>query len=152
MLCSPPRSIDDVWRLFCNPLTASKTTLLKCIAELNVYQGGSVTLHGKTASEYGFPYYRTIVQYIPQRPSILAGTPLDFLRQCQGYAARRKRVADIANERPTIDPLDLAEDWGIQKTLWNRDWASLSGGEAQRLALAIGIGLGGADIILLDGE
>lgn len=117
-----------------------------------MYQGGRIALHGKTAKEYGYPYYRTLVQYIPQRASILAGTPLDFLRTCQNYASRKKRVKEIAGNRPSLDPMDIAEDWGIQKYLWNRDWGTLSGGEAQRIALAIGIGLGGADIILLDGE
>lgn len=117
-----------------------------------MYQRGRIALHGKTASDYGYPYYRTLVQYIPQRPSILAGTPLDFLKTCQGYASRKKRVKEIANDRVQLDPLDIAEEWGIQKFLWDRDWDTLSGGEAQRIALAIGIGLGGADIILLDGE
>ena len=116
-----------------------------------MYQKGRIALHGKTASEYGYPYYRTLVQYIPQRTSILAGTPLDFLKTCQGYASRKKRVKEISNDRPSLDPMDIAEEWGIQKFLWNRDWGTLSGGEAQRIALAIGIGLGGADIILLDG-
>lgn len=51
-----------------------------------------------------------------------------------------------------MDPLELAEQWGIDKILWSRDWSRLSGGEAQRIALAAAIGLGGADIILLDGE
>lgn len=34
--------------------------------------------------------------------------------------------------------------------LWTRDWATLSGGEGQRIALAIAVGIGGAEIILLD--
>jgi ABC-type Mn2+/Zn2+ transport system ATPase subunit len=36
--------------------------------------------------------------------------------------------------------------------LWDREWATLSGGEGQRIALAIAAGLPGAEVILLDGE
>jgi len=32
-----------------------------------------------------------------------------------------------------------------------REWGTLSGGEGQRLALAIALGLGGAEVVLLDG-
>lgn len=48
--------------------------------------------------------------------------------------------------------MGIAEDWGIVKPLWNREWSTLSGGEGQRIALAIAIGVGGAEIVLLDGE
>lgn len=33
-----------------------------------------------------------------------------------------------------------------------REWGTLSGGEGQRLALAIALGIGGAEVVLLDGE
>jgi alpha-D-ribose 1-methylphosphonate 5-triphosphate synthase subunit PhnL len=41
--------------------------------------------------------------------------------------------------------------WGIEKVLWDRAWADLSGGEAQRINLAIAVGLDVAEILLLDG-
>ena len=31
-------------------------------------------------------------------------------------------------------------------------WSTLSGGEAQRIALAIAVGIGGAEVVLLDGR
>lgn len=48
--------------------------------------------------------------------------------------------------------MELAASWGVDKVLWVRDWSSLSGGEGQRLALAIALAAGGAEIILLDGS
>jgi energy-coupling factor transporter ATP-binding protein EcfA2 len=36
--------------------------------------------------------------------------------------------------------------------MWGREWSTLSGGEGQRMALAIAIGLGGAEVVLLDGK
>lgn len=46
----------------------------------------------------------------------------------------------------------MAAEWGIDKVLWGREWQTLSGGEGQRLALAIAIGIGGAEVVLLDGK
>jgi ABC-type thiamine transport system ATPase subunit len=36
--------------------------------------------------------------------------------------------------------------------MWHRGWSTLSGGEGQRIALAIAVGVGGAEVVLLDGE
>lgn len=51
----------------------------------------------------------------------------------------------------SIDPLELAAEWGIEKTMWKREWGTLSGGEGQRIALAVAVGVGGAEVVLLDG-
>jgi ABC-type dipeptide/oligopeptide/nickel transport system ATPase subunit len=93
------------------------------------------------------------VQYIPQRPSLLPGTPLDFLTRIQSFASRRKSSSDSqGSDKDDLDPYTLAEEWGIPRTMWAREWSTLSGGEGQRIALAIAIGIGGAEVILLDGE
>ena len=47
--------------------------------------------------------------------------------------------------------LGLAASWGIAEETWDREFSSLSGGEAQRIALAVAVGLGGAEILILDG-
>ena len=46
----------------------------------------------------------------------------------------------------------MAREWGIDEELWDRNWGELSGGEAQRIALATGVGLRNAEILLLDGQ
>ncbi|KAJ2972360.1 hypothetical protein NUW54_g12286 [Trametes sanguinea] len=43
-----------------------------------------------------------------------------------------------------------SESWGIQRELWDRSWANLSGGEAQRIVLAIAVSLDTAEVLLLD--
>lgn len=103
----------------------------------------------------GIPTYRTLVQYIPQRPSLLPGTPLEFLTRIQSFSARSGRTSESSDgesgdERP--EPFRIAEEWGIPKTMWGREWSTLSGGEGQRVALAIAMGLGGAEVVLLDGR
>jgi len=47
--------------------------------------------------------------------------------------------------------MDVAEQWGFSEELWDRSWSNLSGGESQRIALAIAVGLNGAEVLLLDG-
>lgn len=46
----------------------------------------------------------------------------------------------------------VAESWGVQRELWDRTWTNLSGGEAHRIVLAIAVGMGTAEVLLLDGE
>jgi len=96
------------------------------------------------------PNYRTKVQYIPQRPSLLPGTPLDFLNRIKSFQSRKPTSNNEGKEG--LDPYRIAEEWGIERTMWAREWSTLSGGEGQRIALAIAVGIGGAEVVLLDGE
>ncbi|KIJ44084.1 hypothetical protein M422DRAFT_208328 [Sphaerobolus stellatus SS14] len=143
---------------------AGKTTLLKCLSHLNVYEG-EIRLHGKKATEYGVPSYRTRVLYVPQRPSMLPGTPREFVKVVTSYRSRRQSHeesdskatnAAYANTLSTAklgavhSPIRVAEEWGIDEDLWDRPWSSLSGGESQRIALAVAVGIPGAEVLLLD--
>jgi len=49
-------------------------------------------------------------------------------------------------------PIRVAEQWGVDEELWDRPWGSLSGGESQRIALAVAVGIPGAEVLLLDGK
>jgi len=128
---------------------AGKTTLLKCLAHLNLYHG-AIEFKGKPPKAYGIPTYRTYIQYIPQRPSLLPGTPRDLIETLSTFHSR------TAPERVTGDAvhihraMTLAEGWGVPRELWDRHWGLLSGGEAQRLSLAIPYGLSCAEVLLLD--
>lgn len=101
----------------------------------------------------GIPKFRTHVLYVPQRPSMLPGTPRNFMQRICTFAALKSRVqaesgSNISNEARAID---VAEQWGIDEELWDRPWSNLSGGESQRIALAAALGLNSADVLLLDG-
>lgn len=61
----------------------------------------------------------------------------------------------IKSGRPVIlshEPIELADSWGVEEELWDRNWSTLSGGEMQRIALAIAVGMKTAEILLLDGK
>ena len=101
----------------------------------------------------GVEIYRTRVLYVPQRPSMLPGTPRDFLQMLQGFTVYKKRMkesgSNMVSDRARV--MDVAEQWGFSEELWDRSWSNLSGGESQRIALAIAVGLNGAEVLLLDG-
>jgi len=129
-----------------------KTTLLKCLSHLNVYTG-QVLYRGRNVKSYGVPAYRTRVLYLPQRPSLLPGTPRDFLTVVLSFNSRSKSVKSEHNPISIINmerPIEVAKAWGIDEELWDRNWPNLSGGEAQRVAMAIAVGLNAAEILLLD--
>ena len=98
----------------------------------------------------GVPLYRTRVLYVPQRPALLPGSPRDFLDTIHRFKSRQNTAGIKAACAESA--ADIAENWGIEAELWDRPWASLSGGEAQRMALAIALGIKGTEILLLDGE
>ncbi|QRV85752.1 ABC transporter [Ceratobasidium sp. AG-Ba] len=146
-----------------------KTTLMKALAHMNVYQG-EVLLRGQPPSKYGIPTYRTRVLYVPQRPSLLPANPRHFLHTINGFASRKqhKDAAKTTTEYGAVspqhfvdesgvqlgadphDPFALAKQWGLEEAVWDRDWSNLSGGEAQRVLLAIAAGLKGTEVLLLD--
>jgi len=47
-------------------------------------------------------------------------------------------------------PIEVTKAWGVDEELWDRDWSNLSGGEAQRVAMAVAVGLNAAEVLLLD--
>ncbi|KAJ3919130.1 P-loop containing nucleoside triphosphate hydrolase protein [Lentinula edodes] len=127
-----------------------KTTFLKCLAHLNLYNG-HILFCGKTPKSYGIPLYRTKVAYVPQRPPLLASTPRTFLATASSFKARRRNGRKDSRLNEDMEhPVKIASSWGIDTQLWDREWSNLSGGEIQRIALAIGIGLDTAEVLLLD--
>jgi ABC-type iron transport system FetAB ATPase subunit len=133
----------------------------------------------------GVPLYRTKVLYVPQRPALLPGSPTVFLQTLQTFSSRSSHTSSASTNRSksylpsflqsspavalpedspsssshddsdVLDPYELSKEWDLPRGLWDRNWNDLSGGEAQRLSLAValarGAGMGGGpEIVLLD--
>lgn len=72
----------------------SKTTLLKCIAELIPYEKGYCTLNDKSVNDLTVPIWRSKVMYVPQRPSVHPGTPLDFFNMVRKFGSQKDKKID----------------------------------------------------------
>eukprot|EP00579_Thalassiosira_antarctica_P002085 CAMPEP_0201873864 /NCGR_PEP_ID=MMETSP0902-20130614/6258_1 /ASSEMBLY_ACC=CAM_ASM_000551 /TAXON_ID=420261 /ORGANISM="Thalassiosira antarctica, Strain CCMP982" /LENGTH=659 /DNA_ID=CAMNT_0048400569 /DNA_START=19 /DNA_END=1998 /DNA_ORIENTATION=+ len=125
-----------------------KSTLLKTIAELNsgfipsTTSSMTISLSGRDRKLFHPSEWRQRVLYLPQDgSSMLQGTPHSFLT----FIATSLHHTHSLNP-PTLESLasqttNYMEAWGIQSPLsiLSQPWAKLSGGESQRVILAIAL-------------
>lgn len=80
---------------------------MKCLAELVPYTTGRSYLNGQTPSQYGIPMWRSRVMYVPQRPAVHPGTPMDLFNMAKNYASHKgKYIGDpVSNTTDKIYPL-----------------------------------------------
>lgn len=123
------------------PSGSGKSLLLRAIAWLIEPASGSLTLHGRSPEDLGAPRWRAEVTYVPQHPQSLGATPAEHYALVQALGAQQAR--------PSSDPKELAESWRLPPEAWDKSWATLSGGEAQRAALAVAVSRESA-VLLLD--
>ncbi|GIL65537.1 hypothetical protein Vafri_19294 [Volvox africanus] len=124
------------------PSGVGKSLLLRALACLDHPQGGTLLLHGCPPAHVGYPAWRTAVSYVPQsRASSLKGTPAELYFQSQRFSAQRAR--------PRGDLPALVHALGLEQLVLNQQWSELSGGQSQRVALAISVALG-PQVLLLD--
>ena len=128
------------------PNGGGKSTLLKLLAGQEQPQSGEILLKGKPLSGYGMKALARELAYLPQRPLVPAGIRVEQLVQYgrhphQGWfnqwSEEDARMVRWARERMQLD------------AIWQQSASSLSGGQAQRVWLAMVLAQD-ADIILLD--
>lgn len=128
------------------PNGGGKSTLLKLLAGQEQPQSGEILLKGKPLASYGMKALARELAYLPQRPLVPAGIRVEQLVQYgrhphQGWfnqwSEEDARMVHWACERMQLG------------AIWQQSASSLSGGQAQRVWLAMVLAQD-ADIILLD--
>lgn len=108
---------------------SGKTLLLRALAGLDPLDEGEIAFDGRTLDGWSMPAYRARVRYVPQRPATVEGSVEDGLRFAFGLRVHRGRAY------ARRDALELLARVGRDERFLDTRSASLSGGEAQLVAL-----------------
>lgn len=125
------------------PSGVGKTVFLKLLAQLGPVEDstGQVLLQGKAPKELGIPVWRAKVSYLWQQRIALPGTPVETFEEIKAFGSLQE-----CHITPLSELLSLLD---LEETLLHQSWKSLSGGEYQRIALAIALAFQ-PEVILLD--
>jgi ATP-binding cassette subfamily C protein CydD len=114
------------------PSGAGKTTVVNLLLGFAVPAQGTIRVNGQELGRIRREDWLRRVAYIPQFPHIFAGTVADNIRQGnEGTAAEVERAAVAAEAHAFISRLPQGYDTPI-----GEGGLALSGGEAQRIAIA----------------
>lgn len=125
------------------PSGCGKSTLLRCLAGLDELSHGTVSLGEDTPASLGLPVWRTRCAYVSQARWAFPGSPADTWAELTSLGAQKARAQAHG------DPVATCTSVGLQSDSFTSSWATLSGGQAQRAALAIVLALN-PPLLLLD--
>ncbi|WP_436534837.1 ABC transporter ATP-binding protein [Actinoplanes sp. HUAS TT8] len=125
---------------------SGKSTLLRLLARLADPDTGVVTLGGTDLRDLDLDELRATVTLVGQRPLLLSGTIADNLRLGR-VDVTDERIREACRRAAILGHVESLPD-GFGTELGERG-SGLSGGQAQRLALARGL-LRGGRVLLLD--
>jgi iron complex transport system ATP-binding protein len=133
------------WVGLIGPNGAGKSSLLRVVANLVGYRG-TVRIDGVDASQLTRRQLAKLVAYVPQQPELPAGMPvLDYTLLGRTPHIGYFGVESAADRRHCLQVLDQLQ----LSDLADRQLATLSGGELQRVVLARALAQD-APVLLLD--
>jgi ATP-binding cassette subfamily B protein len=128
------------------PSGSGKTSVARLLLRILRPETGRIVLDGHDLGEYRLSSLRRQVTLVPQQPGLFAGTVRENLRLV-------RPDADDDQLWAALEAADLAEPLRIMphqlETVLGEEGAGLSGGQAQRLAIARAL-LCGATVLILD--
>ena len=156
------------------PSGSGKTTLLRVLAGLTPMDDGDVMTSGLSlAASYGkgdghglghdIIQWRTTVRYVTQNKADLPGTPRDFIARVASF--HTSTFDTPSEDEMLLQTISYLDQWGMggskhieysanlqddhHHSYLDKEWKTLSGGESQRMLLAIAMA-SRATILLLD--
>ncbi len=124
------------------PSGGGKSTLLRFMNLLETPRNGDIRYHGESVDAHSYPELRRKIVLLPQTPVVVDGTVLDNITWTHSF-----KLSSDSN-RGDGDFINCLEVVGI-KHLADKPAEQLSGGEKQRLNLAMGFSLR-PELMLLD--
>ena len=122
------------------PSGSGKSTLLKSIAQLQELARGEMRLNNEDSGNYSAYGWRRNVRYVAQSKNDLPGTPLEFLEKIATLSVWKKSSSAPSLQVMIAKTIELLQEWGLgREHLETSTWKTLSGGESQRVALAIAL-------------
>jgi putative ABC transport system permease protein len=135
--------------LVSGPSGAGKSSLLRILAGLAPLDAGIICLGDTMRSSYkDMTIWRQKVRYVPQSKIDIPGTPREFLQRIASLqVCKRGETPSYEDMRATTS--DLIQSWGMSSKSLDSEWNILSGGEAQRLLVAVALA-SRPSVLLLD--
>ena len=132
------------------PTGSGKSQFLRSVAHLIAPSGGRLEWDGRTPEQWTIPTWRSLISYVAQDVAPVGKSPMEYWE--------RVRALTVHATAALSDPREIAREWSLDGEKWGQAWSTLSGGEMQRVGLAVAYALKPSVLLLdeptsaLDGE
>lgn len=120
------------------PSGSGKSTVLRVLAGLTqLPDEGTIQLFGHSMESYtNMAKWRRKILYVPQTKVDIPGSPHDLIIKIAKFHVR---VTEDTLSFMKLNTARLTAEWGMRADLLDAEWKSLSGGEAQRVLVALSL-------------